>query len=99
MKAMSGVAKNRHGVYYVRLRVPKGLQEAVAQHLNNDKPRQVFLKRTLGTKDLREANIRAKPVLMDHCSGRKHRGRTPSADVPAKARGRADRSILLCLPA
>jgi hypothetical protein len=57
--------RRRHGVYYVRVRVPKGLQEAVAQHLNNDKPRQVFLKRTLGTKDLREANIRAKPVLME----------------------------------
>jgi hypothetical protein len=65
MKAMNGVAKNKHGVYYVRVRVPKGLEEAAAQHLGNGKPRQVFLKRTLGTKDLREANIRAKPVLME----------------------------------
>jgi hypothetical protein len=30
MKAMNGVAKNRHGVYYVRVRVPKGLEEATA---------------------------------------------------------------------
>jgi integrase len=65
MKAMNGVAKNKHGVYYVRVRVPKGLEEATAQHLGNGKPRQVFLKRTLATKDIREANIRAKPVLME----------------------------------
>jgi hypothetical protein len=65
MKAMNGVAKNKHGMYYVRVRVPKGLEEATAQHLGNGKPRQVFLKRTLATKDLREANIRAKPVLME----------------------------------
>jgi hypothetical protein len=65
MRAMNGVAKNRHGVYYVRVRVPKGLEQATARHLNNGKDRQVFLKRTLNTKDLREANIRAKPVLME----------------------------------
>jgi hypothetical protein len=62
---MNGVAKNRHGVYYVRKRVPTGLEEAVAQHLDSGKSRQVFLKRTLNTKDLREANIRAKPVLIE----------------------------------
>jgi hypothetical protein len=65
MKAMNGVSKDRHGTYYVRKKVPKGLEEATAQHLGNGKDRQVFLKRTLGTKDLREANIRAKPVLME----------------------------------
>ena len=65
MRAMNCVSKNRHGMYYVRKRVPKGLEETTAQHLGNGKPRQVFLKRTLGTKDLREANIRAKPVLIE----------------------------------
>jgi integrase len=65
MKAMNGVAKNKHGVYYVRVRVPKGLEEATARRLDNGKARQVFLKRTLNTKDLREANIRAKPVLIE----------------------------------
>jgi integrase len=49
----------------VRVRVPKRLEEATAQHLGKGKPRQVFLQRSLGTKDLREANIRAKPVLME----------------------------------
>ena len=65
MRAMSGVSKNRHGVYYVRKKVPKWLEQATAEVLGNGKSRQVFLKRSLDTKDLREANIRAKPVLME----------------------------------
>jgi hypothetical protein len=62
---MSSVSKNRHGVYYVRKKVPKRLEQPTAELLGNGKPRQVFLKRTLDTKDLREANIRAKPVLIE----------------------------------
>jgi hypothetical protein len=62
---MSGVSKNRHGVYYVRKKVPKQLEQATAEVLGNGKSRQVFLKRTLDTKDLRQANIRAKPVLIE----------------------------------
>src|SRR5258708_8735376 len=65
MRAMSSVSKNRHGVYYVRKKVPKRLQRPTAEFLGNGKSRQVFLKRTLDTKDLREANIRAKPVLIE----------------------------------
>ncbi len=65
MRAMSSVSKNRHGVYYVRKKVPKRLEQPTAEFLGNGKPRQVFLKRTLDTKDLREANIRAKPVLIE----------------------------------
>jgi hypothetical protein len=61
---MSNVSKNRHGVYYVRKKVPKRLEQSTAEVLGNGKSRQVFLKRSLDTKDLREANIRAKPVLM-----------------------------------
>jgi hypothetical protein len=59
MRAMSGVSKNRHGVYYVRKKVPKGLEQPTAEILDNGKSRQIFLKRSLDTKDLREANIRA----------------------------------------
>jgi hypothetical protein len=62
MRAMSGVSKNRHGVYYVRKRVPKQLEQPTAEVLGNGKSRQVFLKRSLDTKDLREANVRAKPT-------------------------------------
>ena len=65
MRAMSSVSKNRHGVYYVRKKVPKRLEQPTAEFLGNGKSRQVFLKRTLDTKDLREANIRAKPVLIE----------------------------------
>jgi hypothetical protein len=43
--------------------VPKWLEQPTAEVLDNGKSRQIFLKRSLDTKDLREANIRAKPVL------------------------------------
>jgi hypothetical protein len=62
---MTGVIKNRHGTYYAQRKVPKGLEEATAQVLGVAKDRQVFLKRSLGTKNLREANIRAKPVQQE----------------------------------
>jgi hypothetical protein len=62
---MSSVSKNRHGVYYVRKEVPKRLEQPTAEFLGSGKSRQIFLKRTLDTKDLREANIRAKPVLIE----------------------------------
>jgi site-specific recombinase XerD len=63
-----GVIKDRHGTYCARKTVPEkpeGLQAAVARELNNGKPVQKHLKRSLGTKDAREANIRAKPVLAE----------------------------------
>jgi hypothetical protein len=52
-------------VYYVRKKVPKRLEQPTAEFLGNGKSRQVFLQRSLDTKDLREANIRAKPVLIE----------------------------------
>jgi hypothetical protein len=42
--------------------VPVRLQAAVARVLAQGKDRQSFLKKSLGTKDLKAANIRAKPV-------------------------------------
>ena len=39
MRAMSGVSKNRHGVYYVRKKVPKQLEQATAEVLGNGKSR------------------------------------------------------------
>jgi hypothetical protein len=50
--------------HYVRKKVPKWLERPTAEVLGNGKSRQVFLKRSLDTKDLRDANIRAKPVLI-----------------------------------
>jgi hypothetical protein len=58
-----GVTKDRHGTYYAQQKVPPRLQAAVAQVLGNGKARQVFLKKSLGTKDLKAANVRAKSVL------------------------------------
>ena len=65
MRAIMGIVKNRHGTYEARRKVPKRLEEATATVLGVSKRRQSWLKKSLGTKDLREANIRAKPVLME----------------------------------
>jgi hypothetical protein len=58
-----GLMKDRHGTYYARVKVPDRLQEAVARVLDQGKERQSFLKKSLGTKDLKTANVRAKPAL------------------------------------
>jgi integrase len=65
MRALMGMIKDRHGTYYARHKVPERLQEAVARILDNGKDKQVWLKRSLGTKALKEANVRAKPVQME----------------------------------
>ena len=58
-----GLMKDRHGTYYARVKVPERLQAAVARVLDQGKERQTFLKKSLGTKDLKAANVRAKPIL------------------------------------
>src|SRR6516165_9031867 len=62
MRRLMGVIKDRHGTYYAQQRVPEPIQAAVARVLGSNKPRQVFLKKSLGTKVLKDANVRAKPV-------------------------------------
>ncbi len=59
------LSKNEHGVWHVKKKVPKKLEEAAAQVLGNGKPRQSWLKRTLRTKDRREAKRLAPPILME----------------------------------
>jgi hypothetical protein len=58
------VIKNQLGTYHVRKKVPKNLEEAVARVLGDSKVKRSWLKKSLGTKDERQANIRAKPVMM-----------------------------------
>jgi integrase len=65
MRALMGLIKDRHGTYYAQRRVPDRLQEAVARVLNSDKSKQVFLKKSLGTKVLKAANVAATHVLAD----------------------------------
>ncbi len=64
MRLLMGIVKDRHGTFYARKKVPKKLEAAVAQIIDPGKPRVSWLKRSLGTKDARQANARAKPVLM-----------------------------------
>jgi hypothetical protein len=60
-----GLVKNEHGTYHVRRKVPKNLEAAVARLAGTGKLRVAWLKRSLGTKDVREANVRAKPIMME----------------------------------
>jgi hypothetical protein len=65
MRVMMGILKSKHGVYYVRKKVPPKLETAVSTVLGASRSRVSWLKRSLHTKDLREANIKAKPVQME----------------------------------
>ena len=57
--------KDRHGTYYAQRKVPERLQVAVARRQAKGKSKQVYLKKFLGTKDLKEANVRGKLVLAE----------------------------------
>ena len=59
------VIQNEHGVFVVRKKVPKKLEEAAAVVTAASKPRVAFLQRSLRTKDKREAQRLAPPVLME----------------------------------
>jgi hypothetical protein len=65
MRLMMGLIKDRHGTYYARKKVPKHLEAAAARVLNNGKFKQVWLKRSLATKDHSEAKRRVKAVQIE----------------------------------
>jgi uncharacterized protein DUF6538 len=65
MRSMPYLIKHASGVYYAQRKVPEHLQATVPLVLKSGKTRQVFLKRSLGTKDKKQANISIKPVLID----------------------------------
>src|SRR5829696_3870293 len=65
MRAMRNLIKNRHGTYYAQRKVPERLQREVSAVLNHPTGRKPFLKKSLGTKVLSQANLTAKPVLME----------------------------------
>ena len=60
-----GLIQNEHGVWCVRRKVPKRLEEAVARVQGVPKTRQPWLKRSLRTKDEKRAKLIAKPVMME----------------------------------
>ncbi len=62
-RALMGLIRDRHGTWCVQRKVPERLQIAVARFLKNGKSRQRHLKKSLGTKDLKAANIRATSVI------------------------------------
>jgi integrase len=87
-----GLIKDRHGTYYARHKVPERLQAVVARILDNGKARQVWLKKSLGTKVVAQANVRAKPVQMEfdrilaqaEAKLKKHPLRTSLSDIEIK---------------
>jgi hypothetical protein len=64
MRVGMGLIKNEHGVYHVRRKVPKALEEATATVMDVPKECVAWLKETLRTKDAQQAKVRAKPVMM-----------------------------------
>jgi integrase len=60
-----GLIKNEHGVYHVRRKVPKHLEEATARVTGAAKARQPWLKQSLRTKDQKRARVLATPVIME----------------------------------
>ena len=65
MLILMGIHKHNNGVFYARKKVPKVLEEAVARVTAAPRPRVSWLKKSLGTKDARQANVLAKPVLIE----------------------------------
>ena len=65
MPISMSVIQNEHGVFVVRKKVPKKLEEVTAVVTGASKPRIAFLQRSLRTKDKREARRLAPPVLME----------------------------------
>ena len=64
MRVGMGLIKNDHGVWHVRRKVPKALEEATATVMDVPKERVSWLKETLRTKDAQQAKVLAKPVMM-----------------------------------
>jgi hypothetical protein len=60
-----GLIQNEHGVWCVRRKVPRHLEEAVATVQGRSKTRQPWLKRSLRTKDEARAKVLAKPIMME----------------------------------
>ena len=65
MQISMSLFQNQHGVWCVRKKVPKALEQAVATVLGNGKKRQPWLQRSLRTKDKQEAKRLAPPILME----------------------------------
>jgi hypothetical protein len=65
MRISMNVIKNEHGVFHVRKKVPKKLEEATATVMGSSKQRVAWLKKSLGTKDRKAAKVRATSVLME----------------------------------
>jgi hypothetical protein len=65
MRLLMGIIRGPNGVFYARKKVPSHLTEAVAQAIDAKQPSVSWLKRSLSTRDLREANIVGKPVLIE----------------------------------
>ena len=83
MRVGMGLIQNDYGVWCVRRRVPEALREAVARVRGSPKDRVSWLKKTLGTKDEKQAKVLAKPVMMQF--DRTRRAQTARSHVEARS--------------
>lgn len=60
-----GIVRLQSGIYAARKKVPERLAEAVAIVTDSPKSKVSWLKRSLGTRDQKQANILGKAVLME----------------------------------
>jgi hypothetical protein len=65
MRLMPYLIQHPSGIYYAQREIPERLQTVVPLVLKNGRDRQVYLKRSLGTTVLSQANISIKPVLIE----------------------------------
>src|SRR4051794_8723491 len=65
MRVSMSIIRNEHGVWCVRKKVPKRLEEATATVRGSSKGRVSWLQRSLKTKDKHEAKRLAPPVLIE----------------------------------
>jgi uncharacterized protein DUF6538 len=77
MRISMNVIKNEHGVFHVRKKVPKKLEEATATVMGSSKQRVAWLKKSLGTKDRKAAKVRAPSVGMISRSTGTYQCRSP----------------------
>jgi hypothetical protein len=65
MRLVMGIVRLQSGIYAARKKVPERLAEAVAIVTDSPKSKVSWLKRSLGTRNQKQANILGKAVLME----------------------------------
>ena len=90
---MPYLIRHPSGVYYAQRKVVERLQVAVARVLKSRKARQAYLKRSLGTRLLSQANVSIKPVLIEFDRIIREAEALENSKPPARANSPLPKSI------